>query len=444
MTVLPVGWTEAVLGQVADCQLGKMLDKVKNKGNPTPYLRNVNVRWGGFDLSNTQLMRVTEQELTTYGVADGDVIVCEGGEPGRSAVWRGGITKLTIQKALHRVRVSEALEPDWVAAYLEHAATTGALQRHLTGTTIKHLPQDALRRVLLPLPPRTEQRRIVAKVERLRSRYNRARAELDCIPALVARYKSSLLVAAFSGDLTSDWRAAQGLPAPAPTTLGNVVADLSYGSSAKSARAGSMPVLRMGNIQNGQLDWGSLVYTSDTDEICRYALQAGDVLFNRTNSPELVGKSALYMGERPAIYAGYLIRVRCSARLLPAFLTYQLNGPAGRAYCWQVKTDGVSQSNINASKLREFSFLLPHVDEQAEIVRRIDAAFAWLDRVVSDYKATSRLLPRLDSAILAKAFRGELVPQDPADEPAATTLARVAAARTAAPAARRGRRARVE
>jgi hypothetical protein len=105
-------------------------------------------------------------------------------------------------------------------------------------------------------------------------------------------------------------------------------------------------VLRMGNIQGGQLDWTDLLYTSDPVEIRKYRLQPGDVLFNRTNSPELVGKTALFKTDRPAIFAGYLIRVRCSDRLVPAYLVYCLNSPAGRDYCWRVKTDGVSQSNI--------------------------------------------------------------------------------------------------
>ena len=130
----------------------------------------------------------------------------------------------------------------------------------------------------------------------------------------------------------------------------------------------------------------------------------------------MVGKTALYRGERPAIYAGYLIRVRCSPALMPAFLTYCLNSPAGRDYCWRVKTDGVSQSNINAKKLAAFQLPLPTVEEQEEIVRRIETAFVWLDRITAEHANASRLLPRLDQAILAKAFREKLIPQDPNDK----------------------------
>lgn len=275
------------------------------------------------------------------------------------------------------------------------------------------------------LPPLPEQRRIVAKVDGLTTRTARARKELDRIPTLIARYKQRLLALAFSGKLTAGWRRERGGEFGKEVALSDVATGFNYGTAAKSAPSGKVPVLRMGNIQDGKLDWSNLVYTSDQTEIEKYRLAAGDVLFNRTNSPELVGKTALFNGEREAIYAGYLIRIRCRDVLLPAFLSYCLNAPDGRAYCWEVKTDGVSQSNINAKKIAAFRFVLPSIEEQAEIVRRIESAFDWLDRMAADHAAAARLLPKLDAAILAKAFRGELVPQDPNDEPASVLLDRI-------------------
>jgi type I restriction enzyme, S subunit len=229
---------------------------------------------------------------------------------------------------------------------------------------------------------------------------------------------------------------------PEEVILGEVASDFTYGSGAKSRQSGQVPVLRMGNIQGGQLDWSDLVYTSDPIEIEKYRLRLRDVLFNRTNSPELGGKTALFNENRPAIFAGYLIRVRCSQKLMPAYLVYCLNSPAGRDYCWKVKTDGVSQSNINAKKLAAFRFPLPSLAEQEEIVRRIDAAFAWLDRLIAELVRAARLLAKLDQAILAKAFRGELVPQNPADESAAVLLNRMRAPRTDPPKPKRGHQPR--
>jgi type I restriction enzyme S subunit len=158
-----------------------------------------------------------------------------------------------------------------------------------------------------------------------------------------------------------------------------------------------------------------------------YRLVTGDVLFNRTNSPELVGKTAVFHGEREAIYAGYLIRVRCSSRVLPDYLGYCLNSPAGRDYCWQVKTDAVSQSNINATKLAAFTFDLPPLDEQKEIIRRVETLFAFANGIDAHLTEARAQVERLTPAVLAKAFRGELVPRDPSDESASALLERLRA-----------------
>lgn len=195
----------------------------------------------------------------------------------------------------------------------------------------------------------------------------------------------------------------------------------------------------MGNIQNGVLDWSDLVFSSDLQEIKKYLLSAGDVLFNRTNSPELVGKTAVFKGERDAIYAGYLIRVRCGERLLPDYLNYNLNSPAGRDYCWQVKSDGVSQSNINAKKLAAFTFLLPSIKEQTEIVRRVEKLFAFADKLEARYTTARKQVEHLTPALLAKAFRGELVEQDPNDEPASVLLERIRAERAGHVVPKKGR-----
>jgi type I restriction enzyme S subunit len=195
----------------------------------------------------------------------------------------------------------------------------------------------------------------------------------------------------------------------------------------------------MGNLQGGKLDWTDLVYSSDKTEIEKYLLEAGDVLFNRTNSPELVGKTSIYRGERQSIFAGYLIRIKGSERLNSEYLNILLNSPHARDYCWQVKTDGVSQSNINAKKIQAYEFELPTIQEQTEIVRRVESLFALADTVEKQYLAAKQRLDRLSQSLLAKAFRGELVPQDPNDEPAAELLKRIQAERQAQPAAKQKR-----
>jgi type I restriction enzyme S subunit len=168
----------------------------------------------------------------------------------------------------------------------------------------------------------------------------------------------------------------------------------------------------MGNIQNGKIDWSDLVYTSDEEEIKHYSLVPNTVLFNRTNSPELVGKTAIYQGERPAIFAGYLIRIGNLAELEPRYLNLCLNTSYAREFCSRVKTDGVSQSNINAQKLGMFEVPYCPLAEQHEIVRRVDALFKLADAIEKRVEVATKRADKLTQAILAKAFRGELVPTE--------------------------------
>lgn len=192
--------------------------------------------------------------------------------------------------------------------------------------------------------------------------------------------------------------------------LEKICESFDYGTSAKSQVSGKMPVLRMGNIQNGSIDWGDLAYTSDEAEIAKYRLKPNTLLFNQTNSPELVGKTAIYRGERAAIFAGYLIRINAYENvLLPEYLNHSLNTTYAREYCLRVKTDGVSQSNINAQKLGKFEVPLPPPVEQQEIVRRVAQLFKLADRIETRFAKAKHQVDSLIQSVLEKAFRGELV-----------------------------------
>jgi type I restriction enzyme S subunit len=129
LPALPEGWVWAMAEQITEQRLGKMLDKVKNKGTPRPYLRNINVRWFGFDFSDIQYMRVTDEELAGVSVRSGDLVVCEGGEPGRAAVWSRQGESMVIQKALHRVRPLGGISSQYLAYALAASASTGFLTK---------------------------------------------------------------------------------------------------------------------------------------------------------------------------------------------------------------------------------------------------------------------------------------------------------------------------
>jgi len=190
------------LGQISDARLGKMLDKQRNTGVEHPYLGNINVRWFDFDLSDLRTIKIENHEVLGLKISDGDVLVCEGGEPGRCAVWQGGDTDIVFQKAIHRVRPNpRVLNSFWLAYCLRYLAGTRELDNYFTGTTIKHLTGVALSKVSIPVPSITEQVEIIRRIEILFDFANRLEARLQAAQTSVARLTPSLLAKAFRGEL---------------------------------------------------------------------------------------------------------------------------------------------------------------------------------------------------------------------------------------------------
>ena len=190
------------LGKLASTRLGKMLDKKKNTGALVKYIRNVNVRWFSFDLSDLLSIRIEPHEVQSLAIQDGDVLICEGGEPGRCSVWREGPTDLVFQKAIHRARVdSKRLLPEWLAFCLKHQSNTGEIEDFFTGTTIKHLTGVSLAKLLIPVPPIDEQSEIVRRVEKLFAFADRLEERLTQAQAAVQKLTPALLAKAFRGEL---------------------------------------------------------------------------------------------------------------------------------------------------------------------------------------------------------------------------------------------------
>ena len=195
---VPKSWIWIRFAGVGEQRLGKMLDAQKNRGKLKPYLRNTNVQWMHFELDDVKEMRVEEREEKELRLKRGDLLICEGGEPGRCAIWRDEVTEMYFQKALHRVRPCDEVLSEFLALNLQIDCRNDVLAGYFTGATIKHLTGRSLSEYSIPIPPLAEQRRIVDKVEQLMALVDELEAQLATSRATAANLLSAL-VAEFTG-----------------------------------------------------------------------------------------------------------------------------------------------------------------------------------------------------------------------------------------------------
>ena len=203
---IPDSWEWVTLQTIATSSLGKTLDKAKNKGNLKPYLCSINVYWDGIDLTTVKEARLEENELPKYLLRPGDLLICEGGDVGRSAVWES-TQEMYYQNALHRVRFYGGINPHYFQLLLECYKGNQILDAYSKGMTIKHLVQTALNTIVFPLPPLSEQNRIVDAVNRLLPylhSYDRAEQKLSALnTGFPEALKKSILQEAVQGKLVS-------------------------------------------------------------------------------------------------------------------------------------------------------------------------------------------------------------------------------------------------
>ena len=296
-------------------------------------------------------------------------------------------------------------------------------------------------KIRVSIPPIPEQERIVARVEELFSRLDAGVETLKKTKAQLAVYRQAVLKEAFVGQLTKEWRDSHSdisideyleeikkekiiagntkeyqedeiIPlAELPQNwrwihVGDITSGPEYGTSQKSLKEGMIPVLRMGNLQQGRIDWSDLAFSNDPDEIKKYNLMPNTVLFNRTNSPEHVGKTAIYRGEREAIFAGYLIRINQFDCINPQYLNYYMNSFTAKVYGKKVKTDGVNQSNINGKKLCSYPFPICTREEQAQVVFELESRLSVCDSIEQTVDAALQQAEAMRQSILKRAFEG--------------------------------------
>ena len=359
---IPESWEWVRLGEIFQHNTGKALNSSNKSGVLLEYITTSNLYWDRFELENLRSMYFTENEIEKCQVSKGDLLVCEGGDIGRAAIWLKDY-KICIQNHIHRLRSYVPLCTRfyyYVFFLYKYAGWIGG-----KGIGIQGLSSNALHSLLVPVPPIAEQERIVKRLEIIKplsDKYSEASEQIQELNNLFPEHlKKSILQYAVQGKLVPQDPADEPasvllerirtekeklikagkikrdkhesvifrrdnsyyekvdvierciddeLPFEIPdswewTTIGTTCINIQYGSSRKSESTGTMAVLRMGNIQNGRIDTQKLVYTSDKEEIAHYPLEYNDLLFNRTNSKELVGKTAIYKSEVSAIYAVY-------------------------------------------------------------------------------------------------------------------------------------------
>ena len=228
-----MSWEKVKLGEVTESCLGKMLDQKKNKGSYKPYLANVNVRWGFFDLDNLQEMRFEDDEDEKYGIKYGDLIICEGGEPGRCAIWKEQIPNMKIQKALHRVRVHDIMDFRFVYYWFLLAGKQGGLEQYYTGATIMHMPGQKLKEVLIDKPPLIVQQRIGAYLETFDNLIENNQKQIKLLEEAAQRlYKEWFVDLRFPG--YENCKIVDGVPVEWKKKKLDEIADVIMGQSPKS------------------------------------------------------------------------------------------------------------------------------------------------------------------------------------------------------------------
>ena len=342
---------------------------------------------------------------------------------------------------------------EWINKYTNSPAFYELCERASSGVTHRrYLNEQTFLNHELFIPSIDEQSKILFSNDKTTQLINNLKDELKNQEKYVSQLKQAILQEAIAGQLTAEWRTQNPMQKGNPDTdaaallakikaekqqliadgklkkekpipeiaideipfslpdswvwcrLVEIAEGFEYGSSSKSLKSGKVPVLRMGNLQNGLVDLTDLVYTNEEKEIEQYALFYGDLLFNRTNSRELVGKTSLFLCEQKMVYAGYLVRYRMLGSISFHYTNYVMNSQLHREWCHTIKVDAIGQSNINATKLRSFCFPLPPLAEQKAMAEKVDRLMETIDQLEQQIKHRKQLAEDLMQSVLREAF----------------------------------------
>lgn len=464
---LPQGWATARIEQVlADIQPG-FASGEKNVEGGIAHLRMNNIGLNGNLMLD--LVRTVPEKLAKpqHDLKRGDVIVCttNSGKLVGKCAYFDLPGRYAFSNHLTRLRPkSTVMDGDFLRWNLWLQWKLGTFDdkcKHWVNQST--IPKDALLETGVVVPPLAEQHRIVAKLEMLLGKVDACEKRLAKIPVILKRFRQAILAAACSGRLTADWREKNTLPltpspqgrgkkvdtlrAPSPLEgegwgegdelpegwddmeLGALIHDIQNGLSRRSSSSGKdTVVLRLADIVNQRISLSKQrAIKLSTNEIEKYKLQESDVLVVRVNgSAQLVGNFILYDRVDDWTYCDHLIRMRVNESVIvPKFLIYLSRTDVVRKHINDNMVSSAGQNTVSQTTIKSIPIPLPHLPEQQEIVRRVDALFKKADEIEARYNRAKSFVDRLNQSILAKAFRGELVPQDPNDEPASVLLEKI-------------------
>lgn len=491
MTELPTGWAKATLGDLLlRIEAGKSFRCEGRPARPDEWgiIKVSAMTWGEFQEVENKAVRPEVEIDPENEIKPGDILLSRANTEayvGASVFVEDCRPRLLLSDKSLRLVPSPSIDRRWFAYLLSSLGMRKEIARRATGTkdSMRNISQSSLREIDLLVPPLSEQRRIVVTLEGHLLGHKRGTASLltamrraeklrssfgnDAVRGLATQFQEhgptgqGLLSEVSSrrrGRVSRRRREASppgaslGVEIPSHWTVASIDQlcwDIQYGSSAKAhiqKSEGDVPVIRMGNIRQGRIDMTDLKYLpARHDDLKTLMLTDGDLLFNRTNSAELVGKSAVYRSSIGlATFASYLIRCRIIEGVEPDWVNLVINSAVGRQYVRSVLSQQVGQANVNGAKLAAMPIPLPPHSEQVLILEHINSQFQILDDLGVSFAALSSKGNNLHRALLADAFAGRLVEQDPVDEPASVLLQRIRAERAAQGPVRRARHGKDE
>ena len=402
-------WTWRPLGELFEIGAGKTMSAAARKGvDKTPFLRTSNVLWDEIDLSSVGEMSIPEHELPAKLLWPGDLLVCEGGEIGRAAIWGGEVEPMSFQNHVHRLRpIVKEVDPRFYVYFLQAGFTQlGIYEGAGNKTTIPNLSRSRLAGLDVPQPPLAEQQAINCVLSHVRDAIKVQDRSVASSQALKRAAMQTLFTRGLRGEAQKETEVGSLPESWGVTAIDDVAVTTQYGLSVRGRTSGTYPILRMNCQEDGKVHYRNLQFVYlDSKSYDTFRLRPGDLLFNRTNSIDLVGRMAIIEDDRPAVFASYLVRLVVDVdRCIPEFLNYFMNWPRTQGEIKKLASRAVGQANINASKLRTVLLPLPTIDEQQNIAAILDA----IDRKIDLHRRKRSVLEELFEALLHNLMTGKI------------------------------------